>query len=314
MLFRSEQLSIVNYSGFENIVDPFALIDSDGNRWGVDLLGKLSTLDNAALTQFLIPGFIANYDELLGTSVSEAGDEVTVVRGGIESAPGSTLTYTYTALPDEGVIRLLVAWSGGDLGVAADGVDTRLDLGANPALLVAQAFDPVFVSGVVLDDSDSGSGGTLPALTFTWGNLDPASTASLAGSQFTVDTPFIGVGAGETAYFLYYFALNDTGVGGLADLTRLNTPGPQELIGLSAEVVANVRNFDIEEFGGRLQEVLGADGVDDILTGHRWGDSIVSGTGDDVISALGSDDIVRGGIGEDQIDRSEERRVGKECA
>ncbi len=302
-LTREEQLSIVNYSGFDALHPAHTITDSDGNRWGIDDLGRLSTLDSGAVQNFTIPVLAQNFDELLSVTTNAVTGEVTVVTGGFVGSPGTTVTYTYTPLQGQGVIRLVVTIEGGSVGFLAD-LDPAVITGYDPALLPAQAASPDFsvASGVVLDDSESGTGGTLPALTYVFGATGADNTTSVSGTNITTNMPGQGAGPGGTAQFLFFFALNDTGLGGLADLTRLNTPGPQELTGLSAEVVSNLRNFGIDEFGGRLQEVLGADGVDDVITGHHWGDSIVSGSGDDVISALGSDDIVRGGIGEDQID------------
>ncbi len=127
------------------------------------------------------------------------------------------------------------------------------------------------------------------------------TTAAVSGSTFTHVAPGQSVAAGQTAQYLFFFALNDTGLDALADLTRLNTPGPQELTGLSAEQVVGFANFILDD-GNRLQTIQGSDDVDDILNGNAWGDEIIGGTGDDSIAAFGSDDAVRGGGGDDVID------------
>ena len=54
------------------------------------------------------------------------------------------------------------------------------------------------------------------------------------------------------------------------------------------------------------------------IKGTAGNDVIDAGSGKDKIKSLGGDDIICGGKGADKIDggagRSEERRVGKECA
>ena len=301
-LSREEQLSIVNYSGFDTLNAPHSITDADGNRWGIDNLGRLSTLDSDALQEFVILELAQNFDELVSVTTDAATGEVTVVSTGFEGSPGTTVTYTYTALEGQGAIRLLVTIVGGPGGFAAD-LSTVAVTGFSPLSVPVFANSPDFgiPSGVVLDDSASGSGGTLPALTFVHGVTGADNLSSFGATTYVNTIPGQGVGPGGTAQYLFFFALNDTGLAALTDITRLNTPGPEELAGLTAAEVASLQNFDLDE-SDRLQLVQGADGVDDLITGHIWGDSILGGSGDDDISALGSDDIVVGGLGEDQID------------
>ncbi|MGL6208762.1 MAG: calcium-binding protein [Paracoccaceae bacterium] len=302
-LSREEQLSIVNYSGFDALQPAHTLVDSDGNRWGIDDHGRLSSLDSNALVKFEMPILAQSYATVVSTSVDAANNEVTVVTAESGITQDGTVTYTYRALPDQGLIRLLVTWQSFAGAIGNVNLDPTVTLGANPALVSSQALSPAFgvTSGVVLDDSESGNGGTRPALTFVFGATGNDNTSSVGGNFFVANAPGQGIHAGQTKQYLFFFALNDTGLAALADLTRLNTPGPQELIGLSAAEVAGFLNFDLDETD-RLQETIGQNGVDDVITGHAWGDSIRGGTGDDDIAALGSDDVVNGGDGEDDID------------
>lgn len=304
-LSDAERLSVVNYAGAADGVPPPAaatIIDSDGNRWGIDNLGRLSTLDSDAVQEFVIPVLAQNFDELVSVTTDAATGEVTVVSTGFEGAPGTTVTYTYTPLEGQGAIRLVVTIVGGPIGFAAD-LDATVITGSNPLSVPAFVNAPDFgiPSGVVLDDSESGSGGALPALTFVHG-VTGADNASTFGTTTYVNTmPGLTIGLGGTAQYLFFFALNDTGGGALADLTRLNTPGPEQLAGLSADQVAGFVNFDLDETD-RLQTISGAEGIDDTLIGNDWGDLILGGSGDDDISAGGSDDVVDASNGEDNVD------------
>ena len=299
---REEQLSIVNYSGFDTLHDPFELRDSDGNLWTIDTLGQISTGGGAALTKFELPFFFTG---MAPVSATTAPGEVTVVTQA-NFDPAVQVTQTYTALDSLGVIRLFVTLD------TSQTVDVFNTLGFGSTSQVAPGGVIVATSlngdndalGVVVDDSASGSGGTEPAVTVVWGSVSPDDTAFIGGTTLANSYGSRSLGAGVHT-FLFFMAVNDTGLAALADLTNLADPDPRLLQGLSAAQVAALVNFDIPEFQGRLQEVLGADGVDDVITGHYWGDSIVSGSGDDEIAALGSDDIVRGGIGDDQIDGGE---------
>ncbi len=156
-LTETERASVVNYA---NVAAPpsATLVDSDGNRWGIDGRGQLSTRDNDALQTFQIAELFQNWDETLSVTTDAETGAVTVVTGGFESLPGSTVTYTYTPLEGQGVVRLVVTLTGGVDGFAID-LSSVVATGAAPALLVSQAFSPDFgtVSGVVLDDSESGT-------------------------------------------------------------------------------------------------------------------------------------------------------------
>ncbi|MGQ0566003.1 MAG: beta strand repeat-containing protein [Gemmobacter sp.] len=304
-LSDEERLSVVNYAGADDGLPPppaATIIDSDGNRWGIDTLGRLSTLDSDALQEFVIPTLAQNFDELLSVTTDPVTGEVKVVSTGFEGAPGATVTYTYTPLQGQGAIRLLVTIVGGSGGFAAD-LDPNVITGANPLSVPVFVNSPDFgiPSGVVLDDSESGSGGTLPALTFVHGVTGADNFSSSGATTYVNTMPGQVAGPGGTAQYLFFFALNDTGLDGLLDLTRLNNPGPEELIGLSAAQVAGLQNFDLND-ADRLQTISGADDVDDTLVGNAWGDLILGGSGDDDISAGGSDDAVDGSNGEDHID------------
>ncbi len=303
-LSDAERLSVVNYAGAADGVTPppATIIDSDGNRWGIDTLGRLSTLDSDALQEFVIPVLAQNFDELVSVTTDAATGDVTVVSTGFEGAPGTTVTHTYTALEGQGVIRLVVTIVGGPGGFAADMGPTVIT-GSNPLSVPAFVNAPDFgiPSGVVLDDSESGSGGTLPALTFVHGVTGADNVSSFGTTTYVNTMPGLTIGPGGTAQYLFFFALNDTGLEALADLTRLNTPSPEALIGLSAAEVAAFQNFDLDETD-RLQTISGADDVDDILIGNAWGDLILGGSGDDDLSAGGSDDVVDASNGDDQVD------------
>lgn len=303
-LSREEMLSIVNYGDFDLLLDPFELRDSEGNLWTIGLNGTISSADGA-LNDFNLPVFTGNFTVVTGAEVNAAENSVTVSNVSEPFGPEGTVTYEYTALEDLGVIRLLVTL---DLTTSAGGFSpfgfTQLATGPNGSQLVAQvngSFNNQ-VTGVVIDDSISGSGGTVPAATVVWGAINAGDSFTLLADTLLNNNGDFGLAGGQIHTFLYFLAVNDTGNAALADLTRLAAPGPELLAYMSAAEVAALRNFDIAEFQGRLQEVLGADGVDDVITGQRWGDSIVSGSGDDEIASLGSDDIVRGGIGDDLID------------
>ena len=299
-LSREEQLTIVNYAGFDTLQDPFTLTDSEGHRWTIALDGTIQSADSGSLTDFRVENIAQNFTSLLGFSVDEATDTVTVVRE-FPTFPGNTATFDYTALPDQGVIRLLVTVTT-SASSALDFPDFIVNAGVpNGANLVGQHLTANEVVGVVVDDSASGSGGTVPNATVIWGSIGPGDTASLSGSTLTAIQDGVFFPAGTTSTLLYYLALNDTGLAGLADLERFSTPGPQALIGLSAAEVAALVNFDLTEVD-RLQQILGSDDVDDVILGHAWGDQITGGSGDDDIAAGGSDDVVLGGIGNDQID------------
>ena len=300
-LSDAERASVVNYA---NVAPPpsATLVDSDGNRWNINQFGHLSSLDTNALVLFDISVFPTNFDTLVSFSQDAANDEVTMVRTGLEAVPDSTVTYTYRALPDQGLIRLLVTWQGGTGGIGNTTLDPRVITGANPALVPVQFFEDAFgeVSGVVLDDSESGTGGTLPALTYVFGATGADNTSGATNNTFSTFMPGQGIGAGETRQYLFFFALNDTGLDALADLARLNTPGPEELAGLSAAQVAAMRNFVLDETD-RLQVTTG-NSNDNVIDGHYWGDNINGDAGDDTISAGASDDLVNGGDGLDDID------------
>ena len=301
-LSREEQLTIVNYSGFDTVQDSFILVDSDGNRWGVDTLGRLSTLDSDALLQFQNNVFHPNYDETVSITQDAETGSVTVVTGGFEADPLSTVTYTYTPLEGQGVIRLVVTWSSTVIINGTSGMNNSVTTGANPVLVPAQVNSADFgvASGAILDDSESGYGGTLPALTFVHGATAANNSVNFGGNAYTQTQSGFSVVPGQPTTFLFFFALNDTGFDALADLARLNNPGPEELIGLSAEQVAGFRNFGLDETD-RLQVTTG-DSNDNVIDGHHWGDNINGDAGDDTISAGASDDLVNGGDGLDDID------------
>jgi Ca2+-binding RTX toxin-like protein len=302
-LSREEMLSIVNYTGFDQIVDPFELRDSDGNLWTIDAVGRISSA-TGAINDFGIPVFFQNWTTLVSSNVDEATDTVTLVTGGFAGNPNSTVTYDYTALEDLGVIRLLVTFDNTN-GVSTGGPLSQLASGPNGSDIVGHTNGGPFdrVTGVIIDDSLSGSGGLVPNATVVWGSISPDDTASLNVDTLLNEQGNVTLFAGQQATFLYFLAVNDTGLAALADLQNLSTPDPRLLAYLSAAEVANLQNFQIIEFQGRLQEILGSIGdVDDVLTGNEWGDSIVGGAGDDDLAGLGSDDVLRGGEGGDVID------------
>jgi Ca2+-binding RTX toxin-like protein len=304
-LSREEMLSIVNYDGFDAVVDPYELTDSEGNLWTIATNGRISAV-SGALNDFGIPVFSNNWTTVDSVTVDEAANEVSIVTSGFSGNPDSTVTYDYKSLDDLGVIRLLVTFDN-TLGTNQPIFDfSALATGPNGSLIVATqtgSFNNQVI-GVVIDDSISGSGGTAPAATVVWGAINFDDTFSLAADTLFNDFQNINLAGGQQHTFLFFLATNTTGIAALADLATLSTPGPRLLEGLSAADVANLRNFDIPEFQGRLQEILGSpfSDIDDIIVGNPWGDSILGDAGDDEISALGSDDVVRGGIGSDDID------------
>ena len=303
-LSRAEQLSIVNYSGFDALQPAHTLVDSDGNRWGISNRGVLSTLDSEALENAAITTFTTSFDKTLSITKNPAANEITIVTGGFELIPDARVTYNYRALPEEGVVRLFTTLAAGSTSLVFDDIASVVVTGANPALLPSQQFSGFGVaSGVVLDDSESGSDGALPALTYVFGSGAATDTSTLSGSTFSTNIFNPVVPAGQEQYYLNFFALNDTGLGALADLNRLNNPGYKELAGLSAAEVAGIVNFDLDETD-RLQSING-DGANNVIDGHYWGDSISGGAGNDIISAGASDDVVAGGNGEDDIDGGE---------
>ncbi len=309
-LSRAEQLSIVNYAGFDALQAPFSVTDGAGNQWGIDRLGSLSTLDDATLTSAEISLLRQHFTTILSATASADGHGFDLATTS-DSLPGAVVTYHYLASATDGFIRLYIDIDLTELGSGIN-FQTQLGLvtsyGANPALLPAQhAGDgsesaPGVVSGVLIDDSESGSGGTLAALTAVFGTRGAGQMVGLFGTDLSVSSPdaFAAPGGTHTG-LLYFFALDDTGIGGLLHLERLTNPGPEALAGLSDADLASLINWTLDQ-QDRLQEVLGADNVDDVIIGHTWGDSILGGSGDDEISAGGSDDLVFGGVGEDQID------------
>jgi Ca2+-binding RTX toxin-like protein len=302
-LSREEMLSIVNYTKFDQIVDPLDLRDSEGNLWSIGRNGTISSADGA-LNDFSLPSFSENFATFAGAARNEAENSVTVTNtDGTGTLPGS-VTNEYTALEGLGVIRLLVTFDNTAGSNVLFAGFSELAGGPNGSQLVAQVLGGFNnqVTGVVIDDSISGSGGSVPAASVVWGAINAGDAFSLAADTLLNSHGNVMLAGGQVHTFVHFLAVNDTGIAALADLIRFNNPGPELLAYMSAAEVAALRNFDIAEFQGRLQEVLGADGVDDEITGHIWGDSIVSGSGDDVIAALASDDIVRGGIGDDEID------------
>ncbi|MES2664802.1 MAG: calcium-binding protein [Pseudomonadota bacterium] len=304
-LSDAERLSVVNYAGAANGLPVATLVDSEGNRWGIDTLGRLSTLDSDTLQSFSIPEFTQLFDVPVSVTEDPANGEVTVVTQGSLGLQVVSVTNTYTALPEQGVIRLVVTITN-DSPTEALVFDPLSANAVGPTgtqvVLTTPSPDFGIPSGAILDDSESGSGGTQPALTYVFGTSRADDTFVLDGQTLITGMPNqVLLGGGQSLSYLFFFAVNDTGLAALTDLTRLNSPGPEALAGLSAAEVAGLDNFDLTE-GDRLQEILGGVDVDDILTGNGWGDSIRGFSGDDDISAGGSDDFVVGEEGEDLID------------
>lgn len=303
-LSRDEQLSVVNYSGFDRLQAPATLVDADGNRWSIDTQGRLASLDTTALARFDIPILRQNFDQLQSLVVDDEANEVTVVTGGFEAVPESTVTYTYRALDDQAVIRLLVTWTTDGATIGNVTLAPVVTAGASPALLsntvnVGSGTAAAFASGVLLDDSPSGSGGTLPALSYVFGATGTDNSSQLTGSVFSSTMPLQGVSDSGPSQYLFFFALNDTGQAGLADLVRLNEPGPEALAGLSDADLAGIRNFQLTA-ADRLDVSFGSEG-DDVIVGNAWGDSIEGAQGDDEISGGASDDVLIGGFGGDVL-------------
>jgi len=226
-LTAEERNSVVNYSNVA-VETPATLIDSEGNRWGIDDQGTLSTLDSEALSSFSIEEFRQNFGNPVSVTEDAANNAVTVVTtGGPEGLV--TVTSTYRALDDQGVIRLVVSvTNGSSLTATIPTLNSVTTTGASPATLVSQLFSPQFgvPTGVVLDDSESGTGGTVPALTVAYGATGPDTTSGFSGGTLTVGMQNQGLVPGQTRGYLFFFAVNDTGLAALADLARLNTPGP----------------------------------------------------------------------------------------
>lgn len=300
-LSREEILSVVNYSGAADVVAPFELVGSDGHRWGIDLKGRLSSLDTGALQAFTFRPAADQFTVSTGATVDS--DSVTVTYGVI---PGSDLTasFEYTALQDNGVIRLVVTLQNptSSFQIAAGVAD--IVTGTNPlqsvfTALMPGANFPGVTAATVVDDSLSGSGGVLPALAFGHGATSVSDSRTLSGNTFATSANSVGGSAGEFVRFVYFFALNDTGLDATAQAIDFGAPDFRLLAGMSAAEVAGLRNFVLDE-SDRMQVTTG-DGNDNDMSGNVWGDSIDGGAGDDDIAAGSSDDVVAGGDGEDAI-------------
>ncbi len=105
-LSREEMLSIVNYRGFESIVDPLDLRDSEGNLWTITRDGLISSADGA-LTNFGLLNFRGVFNTFAGAEVNQAENSVTVTTVDPTQVNPAFVTYEYTALEDLGVIRCL---------------------------------------------------------------------------------------------------------------------------------------------------------------------------------------------------------------
>ena len=309
-LSREEQLTIVNYSGFDNVQAPATLIDGEGTAWTIDKLGRLQTRDTDAML-FEIPALAQNWDNLRSIDIDATNSEVTVSKDGFEANPNSVVDYTYRALQDQGAIRLLVtldqafAFSQPVEPYAGD-----VYLGTSDLTLLAQHFQsggPTDgrVIGAVVDDSVSGSGGTLPAVTVVFGAASSADTVSLSGSTLGLNFSNQTFNGETKGSFLFYFSVNQTGLAALADLERLGAPGYEELAGLSDADLAQIRNFTLTS-ADRLDEQAGTDNVDDVFAGHVWGDQIDGLGGNDTLSGGRSDDVLIGGSGDDTLDGGED--------
>jgi hypothetical protein len=245
-LSREEMLSIVNYTGFDPIIAPLELRDSEGNLWTITRNGTISSADGA-LNGFGLTAFRNAFTDFAGSAVNAAENSVTVINADASGTNPGTVTYEYTALEGLGVIRLLVTYD----DTATGGITqfngfSVLASGPNGSQLVGQVTGSFNnqVTGVVIDDSVSGSGGTVPAATVVWGAIDANDSFTLNVDTLLNTQGDIVLGGVTTQTFVYFLAVNDTGIAALADLIRFATPGPELLAYMSAAEVAALRNFD----------------------------------------------------------------------
>jgi hypothetical protein len=85
------------------------------------------------------------------------------------------------------------------------------------------------VTGVVIDDSISGSGGTVPAAAVVWGAINANDSFTLNADTLLNTHGSFTLGGVGIQTFVYFLAVNDTGIAALADLFRFATPGPELL-------------------------------------------------------------------------------------
>lgn len=333
-LTERELSQVVNYSydgSAASIPGPLGLTvltDGEGNRWGVNnnRMG-LQTLDTDVLRE-ANPGEVVfqNLKTNPTTLIAEDGQEATFQGTFFRTRTGS---YSVMASPEDGFVRVM--WKidytdnapnavfQGDYGlktIFASAQNLIGDRNVNGTL--GDGVLTIGDGGVVLDDSVSGAGGTRPAVTLVFGdtsNIDATNSSfpntnnteeknQLSGNSFVatdgaingaplVPTPF------DTFSLLYFIALNDDALGGVADLAKLIRPDYKALAGLSAFEVSKIRNFNLTE-ADRLQDING-DAAANTIQGHYWGDHMLGGDGNDTLIGLGSDDRLEGGNGNDTL-------------
>jgi Ca2+-binding RTX toxin-like protein len=180
----------------------------------------------------------------------------------------------------------------GDDSLSADSGRDTLDGGAGHDNLSGGAGDDLLIGGLGADSLDGGAG------------IDTASYAS-ATSGVAVNLTLVGA---------------------------------QNTLSAGADTLTNIENVTGSAFG----DTLTGDGGNNILSGGAGVDTLIGGLGDDTL--IGGDNtdfivdtagvvsidggsgneqitlgaavvsgVVDGGVGTDQLTRSEERRVGKEC-
>lgn len=242
------------------------------------------------------------------TDLGQFNVDATVLRsGGFAASPASTASHACRARETDGVIRLLVT--------PDNPSNSGLTVGAANAPFVAQEFGKTgvptgLVTGDVPDDSSSGSGGVLPAVTIVYVSFTASDTVSLSGSTLSVNANGCSVGPKSSASVPMHFAINDTGIAALADLHLLATPEAEQLVGPDDAQLPGIRNFILTQ-ADRMQVTPG-DGFDNVMSGHDWGESLDGGAGDDDLNAKGSDDILPAGDGDVVLDggRDADHRTG----
>ncbi len=322
----AERAGIVNYS--EAGVPPPSLTvkDGTGQGWVVNLAnGSLSTEGTTALisTRFAETGsLLASFTDPVSAVLSELGQEATVTFGSTAAGTaGSSVSYSVMASPVENYARMLVTVRAGQALDFSDGLsglqalfggsfavgDRDLATGASNGLV------DLLDSGIVVDDSSSGLGGTSPAVSVVFGNyslgkpVQPGDQVTFGSSTLLAQDDDFKLVAGETASFLFFFSLNGDSGPGLGDLLQLSSPDFQALAGLSAAEVASIRNFTLTE-ADRV-ETLVLTAADEQTAGNFWAESIDGQAGDDDLFGGGSGDFLFGGIGDDLLDGGDQNDV-----
>ncbi len=328
-LSETEISQVVNYSyiGGNHSNGPLGLTvltDGEGNRWGVNnnRMG-VQTLDTDVLRE-ANPGEVLfqNFKTNPTTTIAEDGQEATFQGTFSTSRTGS---YSVMASPEDGYIRVMMRI---DYTFTAQNATFLGDYGLKTIFASAQNLvgdrnidgslgDGVLTigdGGVVLDDSVSGGGGTRPAVTLVFGDTstidatnpssptgnDTEEKVQLSGTSFVAtDGPPLVSMQNDTFALLYYIALNDDGLGGVADLAKLIKPDYKALAGLSAFEITKIKNFTLTE-ADRLKTTDGDDD-DNTIKGDYWGDHILAGDGNDTLIGLGSDDYLEGQGGNDRL-------------